>query len=186
MVGALVALVGIDGGGDGRMEGVRSRSTRPETGPTKTTTSTTTRPPINYTVKRGDTLTALARFFGVYTSAIIEANENLDPDHLVEGQSLVIPPPLPVELVVNPRNVPVGGSVRLKLNGAKELENVIFEIVRPTGPFIGSPHEASSKGVVTTTYELGLADPPGTYTVIARGDQGTTVQASFRVEAAGR
>lgn len=186
MIGALGALVGIDGGGDGRREGMRSRSTRPETGPTTATTPTTTGPPIMYTVKRGDTLTALARFFGVYKSAIIEANENLDPDHLVEGQSLVIPPPLPVELVVNPRNATVDGSVRLKLNGAKELENIIFEIVRPTGPFTGSPHEASSKGVVTATYELGLADPPGTYTVIARGDQGTTVQVSFRVEAAGR
>jgi hypothetical protein len=39
---------------------------------------------------------------------------------------------------------------------------------------------------VTTTYELGLPDPPGEYTVIATGDQGTRVQADFRVVAAKR
>jgi LysM repeat protein len=186
MIVAVVLLVGIGGGSDDRNEGTGSRRTRSESTRASSTTSTTTRPPFTYSVKPGNTLTALARFFGVSKSDIIAANPNLDPDHLVEGQSLVIPSPRAVELVVKPRKVAVGGSLRLKLTGAKEFENVTFELQRPTAPFIGPPHSASEDGVVTTTYELGFADPPGTYTVVARGDQGTLVQATFRVEAAGR
>jgi LysM repeat protein len=185
MIVAVVLLVGIGGGSDDRNEGTRSRRTRSETTRASSTTSTTTRPPFTYSVKPGNTLTALARFFGVSKSDIIAANPNLDPDHLVEGQSLVIPSPRAVKLVVKPRKVAVGGSLRLKLTGAKEFENVTFELQRPTAPFVGPPHSASEEGVVTTSYELGFADPPGTYTVVARGDQGTLVQATFRVEAAG-
>lgn len=87
-------------------------------------------------------------------------------------------------LVVKPRTVEVGGRVRLRLTGANELENITFEIQRPTTPFVGRPHSASEGGVVSTTYELGLADPPGTYTVTAKGDQGTLVQVAFDVEPA--
>ena len=186
MIVAIGLLVATGGGSEDQNETTRSRRTSSEKSRATTTTSTTTRPPIDYTVGRGDTLTALARFFGVSTSAIVAANEGLDPDRLVEGQMLVIPSPPPVELVIKPRTVEVGGSLRLKLTGAKELEVVTFEITRPTAPFTGPAHQASENGVVTTTYELGLADPPGTYTVIARGDQGTNVQAEFRVEAARR
>jgi LysM repeat protein len=189
MIGAIGVLVASGGGGGGggggedEDEAARSKRTSSETTRATTTTSTTTRPPINHSVGRGDTLTALARFYGVSTSAIVAANEGLDPDHLVEGQMLVIPSPPPVELVLKPRKVVVGGSLRLKLTGAKEFEIVTFEIDRPTGPFTGPAHSASADGVVTATYELGLADPPGSYTVIARGDQGTNVQTTFLVEA---
>jgi LysM repeat protein len=186
IVVAAVALVGIGGGSEGQDDAGGSRRAQSETTRATTTTSTTTRPPIEYTVKPGDVLTSLARFFGVSTSAIVAANEGLDPDRLVEGQVLVIPSPPPVGLVVKPRTVEVGGSVRLKLTGAIEFEIVTFEIDRPTGPFTGPAHSASGDGVVTTTYELGLADPPGVYTVIATGDQGTRAQATLRVEAAGR
>ena len=182
---ASLLLVGIGGGGDGPDTGARSRSASPERTRESSSTSTTTRPPFTYVVEPGNTLTALALFFGVSKSDIIAANPNLDPDHLVEGQRLVIPSPRAVKLVVKPRKVVVGGSLRLKLTGAKDFENVTFEFQRPTAPFVGPPHSASEDGVVTTTYELGLADPPGTYTVIATGDQGTLVQATFSVEAAG-
>jgi LysM repeat protein len=182
MIGATVALVGIGGGSEDRNASTRSRRPHSETTRASATTSTTTRPPTNYSVQRGDTLTAVARFFGVSKAAVIAANQDLDPDHLVEGQVLVIPSPTPVQLVIKPRKVRVGGSLELKLTGAREFENVTFEIDRPTGPFTGPAHPASGDGLVTTTYELGLADPPGTYTVIARGDQGTMVQATFRVD----
>jgi LysM repeat protein len=180
---AVVLLVGIGGGGGGG-EGTKSRATHLETTRASSTTSTTTRPPFTYSVKPGNTLTALAVFFGVSKSDIIAANPNLNPDHLVEGQTLVIPSPRAVTLVVKPREVVVGGSLRLKLTGAKDFENVTFEFQRPTAPFVGPAHAASETGVVTTTYKLGIADPPGTYTVTAKGDQGTLVRATFNVKAA--
>jgi LysM repeat protein len=179
---AVVALVGVGGGGGGDDDtvGTASRSPRASSSDSSTT-STTTRPPVSYTVARGNTLTALARVFGVSTSAIIDANEGLNPDNLVEGQVLVIPSPEPLELVVTPRKPKVGGSIEIELSGAKEFEIVRFQIDRPTGPFIGPGHSASGDGVVTTSYELGFADPEGTYTVTAAGDQGTSVQTTFRV-----
>jgi LysM repeat protein len=180
-IGAVVALVGVGGGGDDDTVDTEARSSKTSQTRGTTTTSTTARAPINYTVVPGNTLTALARVFGVSTSAIIEANEGLDPNSLVEGQVLVIPSPEPVKLVVKPRRPVVGGSIDIKLTGAKEFEVVRFQIDRPTGPFIGPGHSASENGVVTTSYELGLADPEGTYTVTAAGDQGTSVRTTFQV-----
>ncbi len=184
MVGATALLVGGGSGGKGREGGTKSRSADTKNSRASSTTSTTTRQPFRYTVESGNTLTALALFFGVSSSDIIAANPDLDPDHLVVGQRLVIPPPRVVKLVVKPRKVVVGGSLRLTLTGAQDFENVTFEVQRPTTPFVGASHSASESGVVTTSYSLGVADPPGTYTVIARGDRGTLVQATFSVEAA--
>jgi LysM repeat protein len=179
---AVVALVGVGGGGDsGTDSAARSRS--PATTEPPRTTTTTTRAPFTYTVQRGDVLSALARVFGVSTTAIVEANPNLDPDHLVEGQTFIVPSPIPLSLVVRPRKVLVGGSIDLTLKGAQEAETVVFEIDRPTGPFLGQAHTATTKGAVSASYELGIADPPGTYTVIARGDAGTVAQTTFVVQA---
>ena len=176
-VGLLINL----GGGDDSEEGAETR--RAGTSSTlPTTTSTTIRPEMNYTIARGQNLTALARVFGVSKSAIIAANPGLDPDRLVEGQTIVIPSPTPVQLTIKPRKTVVGGSIEIKLKGAKELELVRFQIDRPTQPFIGPAHTATEGGVVTASYELGVADPPGTYTVTAAGDQGTSVQTTFIVE----
>lgn len=182
---ASLLLVGIGGGGDGPDTGAKSRSASPERTRESSSTSTTTRPPFTYVVKPGNTLTALALFFGVSKPDVIAANPDLDPDRLVEGQRLVIPSPRVASLVVKPRRVVVGGSLDLKLTGANEFENITFEFQRPTTPFVGPSHSASGDGVITTTYELGVADPPGMYTVTAKGDQGTLTQVTFRVEAAG-
>jgi LysM repeat protein len=172
-----VFVLNREGGETGARSGPAvSKTTRPTDA-----TTTTTRGPIMYTVKPGDTLTSLAKQYGVATRLIVESNQLADPDHLVEGQVLVIPPATPVRLVVKPTTAEVGGSVDLKLTGAEPTEIITFEIHRPTGVFTGPPHSAPADGKVTTTYELGLADPPGTYTVIARGDQVTTAQATFRV-----
>ncbi len=177
-VGLLINLgVGSDDGDESaESRGSDASSTLPST------TSTTVRPEMNYTITRGQNLTALARVFGVSKAAIIESNPGLEADRLVEGQTIVIPSPIPVGLAVKPRKTVVGGSIDIKLKGAKELELVRFQIDRPTGPFIGPAHTATEGGVVTASYELGIADPPGTYTVTAAGDQGTSVQATFIVE----
>jgi hypothetical protein len=184
VVVAVVGLVALGGGSDETSPSARSRAkSSTTTGDTlASTTTATTREPFTYTVQKGDVLSALARVFGVSTSAIVDANANLDPDHLVEGQTFVVPSPIPLFLVVRPRKTVIGGSIELKLKGAREAETIVFEIDRPTGPFVGQPHTASTDGEVNASYELGLADPPGTYTVIARGDQGTTVQTTFLVE----
>ena len=183
----LVAVIAVGllintGGGDDGDEGTSSRRGDTSSTQPSSTTSTTVRPETNYTVTRGQNLTALARVFGVSKSAIIEANPGLDADRLVEGQTIVIPSPTPVRLTIKPRKTVVGGSIEIKLKGAKELELVRFQIDRPTQPFIGPAHTATEGGVVTASYELGVADPPGTYTVTAAGDQGTSVQATFIVE----
>jgi LysM repeat protein len=137
-------------------------------------------------VQRGDTLSAIGQRFGVTSAAIVFTNEITNPDHLAEGQVLLIPPAPPVQLVVRPAKTTQGRSVRFTLTGAEPSETVTFEIDWPGGAFTGPPHTASSDGKVTASYGLGLADPLGTYTVIARGDQGTTAQATFRVDPAGQ
>ena len=180
VVATPLVLFVLNGGSEGDKTGTRSGPTVSKTTP-PTATTTTTRGPIKYTVKPGDTLTSIAKQFGVATRVIVEANQLADPDHLTEGQVLLIPPVTPVRLVVKPTNAPVGGSVELRLRGAQPNEIITFEIQRPVGAFTGPPHTASTDGKVTTTYRLGFADVPGTYTVIARGDQITTAQASFRV-----
>jgi hypothetical protein len=96
----------------------------------------------------------------------------------------VIPPAPPVQLVITPLKTRAGESVELKLTGAKPSETVTFEITSPSGTFTGSPHAASADGTVMTTYTPALDDPEGTYTVIARGEQGTTAQASLQVDPA--
>src|SRR3981081_2281947 len=52
---------------------------------------------------------------------------------------------------------------------------------RPDGSvFMGSPHPASQDGAVTTKYNTS-GDAPGTYKVVATGDRGTSLQASYRL-----
>lgn len=183
MVVALAALILGNGGSETGRKG--SRSARATTVPTAKSVSTTTGPPIDYQVKPGDTLTAIAREFGVSTAAIVAANQITDQDRLTEGQRLLIPAPPPVSLVITPPITTVGGRVRLKLTGAKPSEIVIFEIDSPSGKFTGPPHTASEDGTVTASYEPALADPVGTYSVTAKGNQATTAQATLRVRAAG-
>ncbi len=53
--------------------------------PTKTT-------PVLYTVKKGDTLTSIARHFGLTTTDLTKVNKITDPKKLQLGQVLKVPP----------------------------------------------------------------------------------------------
>lgn len=155
--------------------------------PTSTTTATTvaptttTSPPISYEIQPGDTLTAIAAFFGVSSAAIIELNDLANADQLTAGEVLSIPPVPPLELVVTPPDAPAGETFLLDLTGANAGEVVTFTIQSPDGgEFTGPPHRASPEGSVSTGYHSS-GDEPGIYRVMANGDRGTSARASFRV-----
>lgn len=59
--------------------------------PAPTATPTTTPTPIIYTVKRGDTLLAIASQYGVSVAALQETNGIVDPRTLRIGQQIIIP-----------------------------------------------------------------------------------------------
>jgi len=161
-----------------------SRSARPRTAPASDTVApatATTTPPVTYQVKRGDTLTAIARLVGVSTAALLAANQLPNGDRLTEGQVLVVPPLPPPQLTVTPPDALAGTALTLTVTSAKAGESVTFEIVAPDGrEFTGSPPPPSQDGTVSTTYNTS-GDNSGTYKVVATGDRGTSLQASFRI-----
>jgi LysM repeat protein len=143
-------------------------------------TATTTLAPVVYVVQRGDTLTTIARRYQTTVGAITAQNQLTDPDHLTEGQSLVIPSAATVQLVAKPLTGGDGPGFRLTLRGAEASEPVVFSIGSPDGTtFTGSPHVASAKGTVTTTYNTDVG--PGVYTVVASGDHGTRAEIRFHL-----
>jgi LysM repeat protein len=180
VVSACVALAAGCGSGGGGGGSAKQATT---TGPTTTAvTTTTTAPAINYQVQRGDTLTSIARKFHVAVATILAANQLADPDHLSEGQTLVIPPAPPIQLTITPANGLGGTSFAFKLIGAKPAEAVTFEIDYPGGKFTGPPHTASNEGDVSAMYVSSVGAAPGNYDVIALGSQGTMARASFKVD----
>lgn len=154
-------------------------STTTATQPVTTTTVGVTA----YVVKHGDTLTSIANQFRVSVASILAANQGTKADRITEGQTLRIPPPPPRKLEVTPASGPIGQSFQLALGGAQPGEKITFKVQSPKSTFTGPPHTAGNDGTVSTAYQTGLTDPAGTYTVIAQGDQGTTVQGTFAVVA---
>ncbi|MGQ9599309.1 MAG: FxLYD domain-containing protein [Anaerolineae bacterium] len=75
--------------------------------PSDTPTPTATPTPIIYTIKKGDTLLAVARQFGVTVQAIQEVNGIIDPRRLQIGQEIIIPPRERPEPTVVPTPTPV-------------------------------------------------------------------------------
>ena len=146
-------------------------------------TTTTTPGPITYQVKRGDNLTALARFFGVAPSTLAAYNHLGNEDQLTVGQILEIPRRPPIQLVVTPAHAAPGDAVTFNLTGAQAGETITFEVDAPGGgKFTGPPHNAADDGSVSATYQISLSDASGIYTVVATGNQGTSVRVTFRID----
>lgn len=182
---AVLLLTQLDpGGGTSRAKASPSSSTSSTTA-APTTTTTVLRQTVQYAVRQGDTLSAIARRFHVTTAAIVAVNKGLNPDRLTIGQTLTIPPEIPVRLLVKPATVAPGSTANLALSGAQPGERVTFEIQTPTGTFKGPPHTAGPDGTVNTTYSPNATDPPGSYQVVAHGDQGTNAIAALVVGAPG-
>ena len=75
---------------------VSSQPTQPPA-PTATTAPVATETPATggqqeYVVQEGDTLGGIAEQFGVTVDAIVQANSITDPDLIVPGETLIIPP----------------------------------------------------------------------------------------------
>jgi LysM repeat protein len=158
----------------------------PSTVSTSTTakpTTTTTTPRNIYRVKQGDTLSRIANQFRVSIASIVARNHVANPDHLREGQTLVIPPAPPRKLIVSPREGQPGQAFQLTLTGAVPSETIKFQIASPKSKYTGGPHAASADGAVIAMYQTALSDPTGVYTVTATGNRGTTVRATFVVVA---
>lgn len=147
---------------------------------TLASTTTTTAPASTYQVKRGDTLTEIAKRFRTSVAAIITTNHLADADHLTEGQPLVMPPPTAVRIdaaLVDDQGTP---AMALALVGAQPTEQVTFVVTRPDGStYTGTPHAASDVGTVTTNYTGDL--PAGGYRVDASGTAGTTAALAFHI-----
>lgn len=143
--------------------------------------TTTTTPPITYRVKRGEALASIAGRFHVSVDTLVTVNHLSDPNHISEGQLLVIPPAPPLVLVVTPAEGSAGRGFQLRLTGARSGEIITFEIDSPSAKFTGPPHIATTDGAAGGTYQTSPTSPIGTYNVTATGNQGTKAQASFRV-----
>jgi LysM repeat protein len=183
---AVLLLTQLDlGSGTARAKPRASSSTSSTTAAPTTTTTAVLRKTVKYAVVQGDTLSAIARRFHVTTAAIVSANKGLNPDKLTIGQTLTIPPEIPVRLLIEPATVAPGSTANLTLSGAQPGERITFEIQTPTGTFKGPPHTAGADGTVTTTYAPNATDPAGSYQVVAHGDQGTNAIAALVVRAPG-
>src|SRR5687767_3256334 len=181
LVGFVVAVVLLTfdlGGGEPDVKTRVANTTSTTGGPT-----TTTRGEVKYTVMRGDTLISISEKFGVTQKQIMDANQLANPDALVAGQVLTIPPKVVVRLVVRPRKAILGETIELTLKGAQPGEYITFSIRKPDGStFTGQPHYTSDDEI-STTYAIGATDPAGTYTASAKGDQITTAEKTFVVVA---
>ncbi len=85
-------------------------------------------------------------------------------------------------LMVTPPSGKVGASFALTAGGFRPGEAMTFEIDSPTKvKFVGPSHTAGADGLVSTTYVPQTGDPPGVYTVLAVGNEGTRVQGTITV-----
>jgi LysM repeat protein len=177
VVVSVLALVGCSGGTKKHAASVASTTTSATTA----APTTTTIPARIYTVKSGDTLSAIANRFHATVSAIMARNHLKNADKLALGQRLSLPPPLPLALVVSPARGAQGDAFHFTLTGAAPGETITFKIQSPKSTYSGAPHTAAIDGSVNATYQTAFTDPTGKYNVTASGNKGTTLSASFVV-----
>jgi LysM repeat protein len=172
-LGLFVLLAACGGGG--------KKAAPPPSTTTRPVVTTTTAPTTKYTVKRGDTLSAIAHRVHVSSTDLQKINHIANPDVLHEGDTLLIPPAKPLKLVAVPAAGPQGQSFELRLTGAQPNETITFEVDSPKGKFTGPPHSTDDSGSVSASYQTAAGDATGTYAVVAHGDQGTNARTAFIV-----
>jgi hypothetical protein len=85
-------------------------------------------------------------------------------------------------LSVTPAAAKAGTSFALTAGGFRPGEAMTFEIDGPNKiHFVGPSHTADPQGSVSSTYVPQTSDPPGVYTVLAVGNEGTKAQGSLTV-----
>lgn len=176
MVGAAVTLVVVIRANAGGTKRSTTRATATTTTTLPPSTTTTTAPPASYEVRNGESLSGIARHFGVSVTRLAALNTITDPNRITPHQVLRIPR---VRLAVDPVTVTAGRSVAIRLTGAGPGETITFTVNTHTG----APHTASTQGTVDATYRTATTDRLGPYDVTADGGQGTHAQATFTVVA---
>jgi LysM repeat protein len=88
---AIALVTGCGGGGSTSKVPTTPLPTVPE-GATEDSGTTTTIPAV-YIVKAGDSLSSIAKRFGLSVNELVAANQLGNANHIEEGQHLKIPPP---------------------------------------------------------------------------------------------
>ncbi|MCU1394705.1 MAG: hypothetical protein JWM34_3133 [Ilumatobacteraceae bacterium] len=84
--------------------------------PIATTTTTTTLPPTTttipdkYVIKKGDSLSGIAKMFGVTTQELAAYNGITNPEHIESGQTIKIPQPDQTATTIAVTTVPGTGG----------------------------------------------------------------------------
>jgi murein DD-endopeptidase MepM/ murein hydrolase activator NlpD len=108
-------------------------------------------PPIRadftqHIVQYGDTLNAIAFYFGVDVNALIEANQPIDPEMLEIGRLLQIPPPIPVQDAPGFKIIPDSELVY----SPSALGFNIADFIRQRGGYLASYTEEVDTAVLTS------------------------------------
>ena len=150
---------------------------------TGTSTTTTVVPAAVriYRVRRGDTLTEIAKRSHVTNEAIMSLNHLANADQITTGQTLEIPPETAVALVIIPPSGPPNTAFELRLTGASPGDRISFEVRSPQGVFTGRAHDVPPTGTVSATYQTSIPGNIGRFTVIAHGKSGPVAAGTFDV-----
>jgi len=111
--GLLLAGAVLTGCGGGGSKAASSSTTTVPVATTSTVPPTTTTTiPTEYVVQKGDSLSKIAKKFGVNIADLVTLNKITNPDKIQEGQTLKIPPPVaPVNTAGTGTTVPSATTV---------------------------------------------------------------------------